>query len=126
MSASNVTVSPEYSLFGVYTTGDLPRSATYTSPSGFGVSSKGASGLVKSNSICVAGVRSMLRTPLASVTIFATRGLSNSAVKRGMIESRESMRGFQKCARCQASLYFRPTRDRSGPMRRVENRCGMS
>ena len=43
-----------------------------------------------------------------------------------MIESGDSMRGFQKCARCQASLYLSPTRERSGPMRRVENRCGMS
>ena len=36
------------------------------------------------------------------------------------------MRGSQKWARCHSSLYFRPTRVRSGPIRRVEKRCGTS
>ena len=43
-----------------------------------------------------------------------------------MMESGDSIRGFQKWARCQESLYLSPTRDRSGPIRRVEKRCGRS
>ena len=105
--------------------GFLPRSGTYSKPSVLGVSVI-ASVLPKLNKRSVAGVFSIVRAPSAPVTTLAVYGPSNSAEKRGMIESGESMRGSQKCAKCQASLYFKPTRDRSGPMRRVENMCGMS
>ena len=43
-----------------------------------------------------------------------------------MTESGESMRGSQKWAKCHSLLNLSPTRIKSGPMRRVPKRCGMS
>ena len=122
MTAANWTEEPVNSSFGVKMTGYLPRSATNSKPSALGVRLI-FSVLLKSNIASLTGVRARVRTPASSVmTGTASFGASNSPTNRGIIESGTSMRGFQKWARCHSSLYFKPTRIRSGPIRRVENR----
>src|ERR1035438_6599387 len=44
----------------------------------------------------------------------------------GITEPGTKSRGFLKCVRCHCVSYLPPTRDRSGPVRLVPNRCGLS
>jgi hypothetical protein len=68
----------------------------------------------------------VLRPASSSTILTRSLGTSNSPTNLGMIESGTSMRGSQKWARCHSSLNFSPTRVKSGPIRRVEKRCGTS